>query len=384
MAIILTTANRQQIQIEEIPFASGGEGSVHKIISPVSSRKHCVKLYKPQLRTPEREQKILYMSHNPPPNLKSEGYIICWVIDAVYDQKGFAGFLMPLAFDGSRRLYDLCMTHFKPQTPRVWSEKYDRTTGRGVSSRMKLCVNIAIAIHIIHAHSRYVLVDMKPQNLLVTDEGRVSVLDCDSMQIANSNKKMFSAPVATPEYVPVECNHLNPMKDLIPVTWDRFSLAVIFYELLFGVHPYAATFGGQFSDSTSLSDKIKNGLFVHGRNKSYVSKRPPPHENFDKIPISMQSLFLRAFDTGHQQPVFRPSAEDWGKTITHELRTAAQVKKFVLPALPVSKPPSTPTQQTVNKPADRQNAKSGSNAIAWLIAIAVIFVFLVILCVRLK
>ena len=272
MPITLLTSNKQNILVQDTPLASGGEGAVHKIISPSQYSDCCVKLYLRQYRTRKRERKISYMTQNPLPDLnglKNGGCVICFPKELIYENtksNRFAGFIMPLAFNGSQQLYELCIPKTK-KLPSTWIGKYDRRSGKGIESRLKLCVNIAAAINFIHNTGNYVLVDLKPQNILVTADGKVSVIDLDSTQIANNNQVLYSAQVATPEYVPVEGNHLNPAKDLIPESWDRFSLAVVFYEILFGLHPYAASFQGQYQNSNTVADSIRHGLFVNGSKK---------------------------------------------------------------------------------------------------------------------
>ena len=348
MSIILTTSGKQTVTIEDKPFASGGEGAVHKIMSPASYKGYCAKLYFHQHRTKRREQKIEFMVKNPLPDtrgLRQGGCIICWPTELLYQHNRFVGFIMPKAFDHSTHLYALCTPAVR-KLPTVWHSKYDRTTGSGIEARLKLCVNIAAAINFIHSQGKYVFVDLKPQNILITDDGRISLIDLDSIQIAHNSKVLFPAQVATPEYVPVEGNHINPSRDIIPESWDRFSLAVVFYELLFGLHPYAASYQGRYKDSSSVADSIKNGLFVFGSKKTHVYSRPPLHDNFSRLPDSIQRMFLRAFDDGHANPLLRPKAEEWGRLIFAEvIKFRDQVKGFQ-PLKKADKVPQPPARQT--------------------------------------
>lgn len=338
MPITLTTSNNQTIFVEDKPLATrGGEGSVHRIISPSQYNSHCVKLYFRQYRTRKREQKIQHMIKNPPPNLnglKNGGCMICFPEEVAYENnkiKRFAGFIMPLAFNGSSQLYELCLPNTKKLSS-AWNNKYDRSLAKGIESRLKLCVNIAAAINFIHAN-KYVLVDLKPQNILVTVDGKVAVIDLDSVQIVNNNQVLYHAQLATPEYAPVECNRFAPDKNLILETWDRFSLAVVFYEILFGLHPYAASNNGQYQNSTTVADKIRDGLFVYGSKKNHVFVKSQLHDNFNRIPSSLQNLFIKAFDTGHSNPSIRPNAEEWGKTIYNEIKKSANpIKRFTTTA----------------------------------------------------
>jgi serine/threonine protein kinase len=369
MSITLTTANKQTILIQDLPVASGegGEGSVHRVISPSWYNSDCVKLYFNKNRTTARQRKVDYMVKYPPPNLnevKGGGCAICWPKELVYQGGHLAGFVMPLAFSGSVSLAEICNSNMDKMSP-IWRQKYDRASAAGIESRLKLCVNIAAAVNLIHRQDKYVLVDLKPQNLLVTSDGKVSIIDMDSIQIANNGAVVFPAQFATPEYVPAEGNKINPSRDFIPESWDRFSMAVMFYQILFGLHPYAASFKGQYQDSTSISDSIKNGLFVFGARKSYVHVKPRLHENFGRIPFSLQDLFMKAFDAGYVDPGRRPRAEEWGRKIFEEIQkpvhqwrgldTAipkSRVQKPSVPPLPRARSPRTPPSPIVQrKPA---------------------------------
>lgn len=223
MAKHYTTSKGAQISLEDTPFAKGGEGSIFYITHPANFRSHCAKIYIDKYQDAQKK-KIKHMISNPPANLKNKGYLVCWPEETLYSNGKFVGFIMPLAFSESQKLYSLCLPDISNELPPIWRTKYNRGTSSGITGpRLKLCVNIAVAIHSIHRSNQYVLVDMKPHNLLMTDDGRISMTDMDSVQIANNKQNIFSAHVATPEYVPPEGTQLNPSKDYIPESWDRFS-----------------------------------------------------------------------------------------------------------------------------------------------------------------
>lgn len=320
--MILRTASGVQITVENTPFARGGEGAIHRIISPSTYHNCCVKLYFQQYRTERRRIKTEFQVKNRPNNIQSNIFIVCWPIDIVYDGNNFVGFSMPLAFPNSHQLYEICLPSINILLPNEVRSKFDRKlVPSGLVSRLKLCVNIAGAIHEIHRTNQYVMVDMKPQNILFTPGGKISIIDIDSIQISNKDSVLYNAAVATPEYVPMEGQEgkINPSTDHISVSWDNFSLAVIFYEIKFGIHPYAATFKGCYADFNTISEKIKHGLFVHGSRKNYVEIAPKPHENFFALPASIRKLFMRAFDAKQTKVNTRPSSEEWGKALFKEI-----------------------------------------------------------------
>ncbi|MFK7906575.1 MAG: RDD family protein [Chitinophagales bacterium] len=314
MSIYLKNSTNEILVAEDKPLgAPGGEGKVHRIVSGFYQN-CCVKIYYPKLRTTVRKNKIRYMMAHKPNNLESRQYKICWPIDMVYIKDEFVGFLMPLAFSDSIQLYGLCKRKLGKRLSPVW-QKYDREEVRGLLNRFKLCRNLAIPIFNIHSYGLYVLVDLKPQNVLVTDTGKISVIDLDSIQIVSNGKVLYSGPVATPEYIPPEGMSKDPDGgDYIPDTWDRFSMGVIFYQLLLGLHPYTGTGLRQYRDLNTLEEKIVEGLFPFGKKSKYV--RPAtPHQKFRQLPRYLQKMFMDCFDTANTDPEKRPTANDWGEAM---------------------------------------------------------------------
>jgi len=309
------------IQIANTPFTSGGEGELYKILKPINLQGHCLKLYYSQYRTIQKRDKLRSMILNSPLETTDDNnYMICWVKDLVFQDGDFVGFIMPLAFESSIELYELCTLNLRKNLNDIWHKKFKRSEEISIQNRLKLCVNISIAVHNIHKTRNYVLVDMKPQNILVTPDGKVSIVDLDSIQISNGLKVTHRGHVATPEYTPVEGFTLNPNNDYIPETWDRFSLGIIFYELIFGIHPFVATSVGKYENITTIDGAIKNGLFVFGKSSKYLQV-PHPHNNFHKLPESIKNLFKLTFNNGHNNPNERPTAETWGKVFYESLES---------------------------------------------------------------
>jgi DNA-binding helix-hairpin-helix protein with protein kinase domain len=310
---ILYTSTKQKVEIKDSYLGKGGEGTVHNIISPSSLKNSCIKLYSEKYRTTERRKKIEFMIKNKPNKLNSSVHILCWVSETVFDAKGnFVGFILPLAEQNSIKLHKLCLLDKAKPNP-VWISKFSRHSSQGITLRLKLICNIAVAVHSIHSLNKYVFVDMKPENMLITEDAKIIVIDLDSLQIAENKKVLFNSHVATPEYRPPEA--LNPKNNYIPVSWDRFSLAIIFYEILFGLHPFMASFKGVYEHIHTPTDAIQKGLFVNGYKWRYISVLPEPHKSFKTIDVKLQDLFKLAFDNGLHYPALRPSAENWGKTV---------------------------------------------------------------------
>jgi len=324
MSISVYTENRRQkIEIKQDPFQSGGEGNVHKIVSPRSLRDNCVKIYKDKTTRSARkrsakEAKISFMTQNRPGSLRGEKYQLCWPTDAVYEKNdAFCGFMMPLASSGSESLYLLCRSDLRKLSS-AW-DKFSRSTKKGLLARLKVCVNLAVSVHKVHSSNDYTLVDLKPNNLLVTPKGDFSVIDLDSLQVSRNGNVLHPAQAATPEYMPPEAASITSVDNFIAETWDRFSLAVIIYKVLIGVHPFAGTGTGKYDGVDAVQQKIYEGLFPFGPKAQFV-KPFPTQKRFQKLPPPLRNAFERAFVAGHQDRWKRPSAEEWGQLLFNQVK----------------------------------------------------------------
>ncbi len=327
--MIVYTSKRDRIVLGDKPFASGGEGSIYKALSS-STHLHnvCVKVYHPHIVNQERERRIKYMALNPPERIRDEGFLLGWPLDYVTDQAGrFLGFVMPLGFPGSKELVTLTSTQMSRKLDNQWYDRYNRDLGeRARIRRLKLICNIAIPVHILHATGKYVLKDLKPQNVMATADGRIVMVDMDSIQIAEFGKVLFAGTAATPEYMPPEFYSEGLGKkatDVISPSWDTFSLGIIFYQLLFGIHPYVVTPKKLRDDSANnISQNIALGLFPFGAKKNQIKVRPPLHDKFLSLPQEFQKLFIRTFSSASYD---RPTAEEWGRYI-HQVVVDAEQK----------------------------------------------------------
>lgn len=322
--------SKEIIELKSFPsLGSGGEGAVYKILSPNKYKNNfCVKVYTKPIA--EKEKKIRYLIDNSPSGVSNKLFKICWPKNLVYENGNFCGYLMPLAFDKSENLLDLMPLNFykKPKLSQDFKNLYDREKIEGILNRAKLCTNISVAIHTIHKTNKYVLVDLKPDNILVTLNGKISIVDFDSVQVSDG-RIFFPAAVCTPEYTPPEY-YIGTTESKRKLSWDRFSFAVIFYEIIFGIHPFTATFTGRFSAITDLAGKIQHGLFVHGKNKSYIQPLVPqhPHNKFIKIlPQELQKMFIHTFDKGHTKPEERISIDIFGKAFYNAIKNTSNASK---------------------------------------------------------
>ena len=148
-------------------IAKGGEGEVFEIAgngintaSPwksTSDTNNCVKIYYDHIRSKEKEEKIKYMVLNPPSDLQGITYKICWPEDVIYKDGEFVGFLMPKAFNDSLLPYHLCQPLIPKKLSSQWHATFDRKTFKGITSRLKLSVNIVAIVNRIHSTNKYII-----------------------------------------------------------------------------------------------------------------------------------------------------------------------------------------------------------------------------------
>jgi DNA-binding helix-hairpin-helix protein with protein kinase domain len=328
----ITLTNGVVIQIEKTPFASGGEADVYAIISPTTYSQQVLKIYKPDKRTRSKEEKLNFLISNKP-NLSSNNghHSVIWPIHVAHQNGSFLGYTMPRATGIKLEL--LCHPKLPKTLSKDW-EKFSFNSPGSIELRLKLCFNIAVALAQVHSFGSYVLVDMKPDNVMIKSDGLISIIDIDSTEIISANRVLYPAQVATPEYTPPEYySHLtNIEKNLIPETWDRFSLSIIFYRLLFGIHPYTASLKPPYESLTNVSELIQKGFFPCGRHQDKFKIVPPPHRNFFRVSKQIQHLFLTTFDDSFSNVAIRPSADDWCKVLSPE--PVIQINRHIPSKLP--------------------------------------------------
>lgn len=346
----------QEIHLGDV-MNSGAEGTVYKIqgkdswqepFGPqktVVTKKVCAKIYSPThlaKHGTQIEKKLHFMGQHRPQYLHdgpNNMIQICYPFGLLYDRPNgaFVGMLMYLALDGSASMSIIANDRAPSYYQRLrqigkikemeWNiyQKFQFLPNAQPSrERYVMIHNIAALIHQLHVTRKYVIVDMKPENFLITIKGGISLVDVDSVQVSDGREK-YPSLMATPDYVPPEFYNNKSVRDgLKDESFDRFSMAVIFYKVLTGTHPYCFTVkNGGAHVGTSVPEHIQYGGFACGCNrKNYVLL--PQHNRFDHLPAQVQDLFKRAFEG---KPEKRPSALEWKNAMANLLMHQAQPPK---------------------------------------------------------
>lgn len=305
------------------PLGKGGQATVYKIQTK-GSEDFCLKKFNDNADAVY--DRIAYMIKNPPKNIMSNSsFRVCWPTALAYDAgKKFIGYVMPLAFDNSRDLLILDKYNAKPISQQAkykkypdWFDKFELDTVEGIRNRIKMLCNWAIAIYSLHETGRYVIVDLKPENVMATSSGKISIVDTDSFQITENGKIIFPGPMCTMGYIPPEGKDLQRKKLPFTTSCDCFSASVCFYKILTGAHPYSGTIKKHpYTHLETEQEAIDAGLYVYGEKMRFLefNKDFNLHRHFENLSIGIQNLFGRAFGS---DPSRRPTMEEWGRAL-HE------------------------------------------------------------------
>lgn len=120
---------------------------------------------------------------------------------------------------------------------------YAKARGLDARSRAAMCARVCEGVH--HGHQRGVIHrDLKPDNILMDEEGRAKVIDFGVARAINRESETTAHTqagqlVGTISYMSPEQLAGNP--DDIDIRSDVYSLGVVLYELVVGKLPYAVS-----------------------------------------------------------------------------------------------------------------------------------------------
>ncbi|MBG1271858.1 hypothetical protein F8S12_38550 [Nostoc sp. WHI] len=299
MTVLTCASTGKSITLLGEPIANSGEGKVWQ----TNHNGYLAKIYHDQ--TPERVQKLAVMiGHRPKePNSHLNHISFAWPKSVLKDAQGNCmGFLMPEIKEG-KELIDIYNPKRRKHLKLEVDWRFLHTTA----------LNIASIIEAIHI-SGYVLGDIKPQNILVNDRALPSIIDTDSFQVRNpKNSKVYRCSVGSEGFTPPELIDQDFSSIDQTEVHDRFRLAVIIYQLLFGGQtPFAGKWTG-VGETPETNEIIRRGLWLYAPN-SLIQ----PVERTITLEIvhpEVQRCFLRCFNDGYKNSNLRPTAGDWVKAL---------------------------------------------------------------------
>jgi hypothetical protein len=279
-------------------LGAGGQATVY----PVPGREDRVaKIY--HQPTPGQERKLrLMLTHRPAgASAGAGGRVFAWPLDLLRDGGGrCVGLLLPRV-DGKLRVFEL----YNPATRR------DRAPLFHHGLLHRAARNLAAAFHELH-EAGFVVGDVNESNILVGEDGRVTLIDTDSFQVRDPvSGEVFRCPVGRPEFTPPELReHRFAEVDRAP-EHDRFGLGVLVFQMLMeGTHPFAGRWRGE-GEPPPVEERIAAGHFPYAGLPGVPlepARTAPPLEVLDP---GVRDLLARCFVDGHRDPAARPGADEW-------------------------------------------------------------------------
>jgi DNA-binding helix-hairpin-helix protein with protein kinase domain len=224
--------------------------------------------------------------------------IAAWPIDILIDVKGvMRGFIMPRII-ARRDVHEL-------YGPKSRSEAFPEADFRFL---VHVGANIARAFAVVHENG-HVLGDINHGNLLVGQDGTVTLIDCDSFQIS-TRSNVFTCDVGAPLFTAPELQGRSLRGVVRSANHDQFALAIILFHILYmGRHPFAGRYSGP--GDMPIEKAIAEYRFAYGPDHRVNGmERPPGTVALETMGADIAKLFIRAFGRVATNGV-RPDAKTW-------------------------------------------------------------------------
>jgi hypothetical protein len=294
-------------------LATGGQGEIFAVASPSGF------VLKRYLRgtldsDPALARRLRVMAGHRPAEWReaSSGHMnLAWPSEVVLADGRFAGFLMP-AVDTRQTVELHRITN--PTDRRTSTGTAAWTKGFDWRYLVRTAANLAHATHVLHA-AGVVIGDFNESNIRTWREARVTLLDCDSMQIRDpASGEWFFCRVGRPEFTPPELVRADWARTVRHASSDLFALAIHLYQLLLeGEHPFRGVWRGE-GDKPPVSVLAGQGIWAHQNGGPLVPR--PAAISAGLLPPAIVAMFRRVFEEGAVDPGARPAAAEWHSALS--------------------------------------------------------------------
>ncbi len=242
--------------------------------------------------------------------------LAAWPVDTLHHQSNgaVAGVLMRKV-TGFREIHTL----YSPKS------RMTAFPNAGFPFLVHSATNVARAFRVIHEHG-HVIGDVNHGNFLVSGQGTVKLIDCDSFQITVQGRR-YLCEVGVATHTPPELQG-RPFHGVTRTSnHDAFGLAVLMFQLLFlGRHPFSGRYVGP--GDMPIEKAITELRFAYGSQAPSRQMLPPP----GTPPLSVASgpvasLFERAFSATGVHDGGRPTPGEWEQALmglAHALKACSR------------------------------------------------------------
>lgn len=269
----------------------GGEGAVYE----VADRPDLVAKVYHRAPGPERSAKLAAMT-----SLRMDRLlrVAAWPVETLHDRPAgpIIGLLMP-RITGFKAIHNL-------YGPKTRLAEYPNANWQFL---VHAAANLARAFAVIHDHG-HVIGDVNHGNAVVSSKAMVTLIDCDSFQIA-ANGRHYPCEVGVSTHQPPELQGLPSFRGLVRTpNHDNFGLAVLIFQLLMmGRHPFAGRYLG--SGDMPIERAILEHRFAYGGVAASRQMQAPPHTlTLAALSPPVVALLERAFSPEGNRNTGRPAA----------------------------------------------------------------------------
>ena len=301
-------------------LGKGGQGDVFAV---VDRPEHVLKAYhESELeKSTDLATRIGSMVRNPPQGWQeatSKHVTVAWPTETCFDGDRFVGFLMPrINRDETVEVHEVANITSRNEDgrPTDWTAWFNDWARLVQTAR-----NLARDVEVLH-HAGVIIGDFNERNILVHQDARVTLVDCDSMQFKDkSSGKYFLCSVGRADFTPPELIGVDWKTTVRQQSSDRFALAVHLHQLLLEAeHPFRGVWHNENEQKPPEIRLAAQGTWVGG---SDGRLRPRPGAVTDRIlSDEVRKLFGRAFEVGAKDPNSRPSATEWVAALERMLQS---------------------------------------------------------------
>ncbi len=193
----------------------------------------------------------------------------CEILAKLSDHEGIIGYVEHGKIEG--RLYCL-MEYVEADNLKELSARQDPVLAENVA---QVLINMAVALEHMHGNG-FMHLDFKPENVLVTRNGSVRLVNFDlAQEIPEKPRKMTKKNPGTPAYMAPEQLLGQPITHHV----DIFAYGVTAYELLTGCKPFPGD-----TPAEILKGQLDRSEFVL------------PRQHNPDIPPAMEKVILRCIE----------------------------------------------------------------------------------------